>query len=288
VAKFCPQKWSTINDGGGEVVSAVKTSALETYAAQLKAWRKKRGWSQEELADKIAYSNSLVSGIERTARTPSLDFSKLRDGAFDAPETFEQLHGLVSREAWPGYYAPAVDLEKQAVRIHQWELRVVPGLLQTQDYARSVISAGKPRLSSVELDRKVDARIDRQRLFDRDDPPMFWAVIHEGTLRQVIGSPSIMGAQLDKIIEAACSPYIVIQVLPFTASDRPGTDGPMQIFDLPDSTSAAYMECKGGGMIAEEPGAVADLMVTMNMIRAAALPQRESTDLLRQIRSEFI
>jgi transcriptional regulator with XRE-family HTH domain len=270
-----------------EVKTSVKTSALETYAAQLKAWRKKRGWSQVDLADKIAYSDSLVSGIETVARTPSLDFSKLCDDAFGAPETFESLHGLVSREAWPSYFAPVIDFENQAVRIHEWELRVVPGLLQTGDYARSVISAHNPRITQLELDRKVSARLDRQRLFDRDDPPMYWTVISEGVLRQLIGSPSIMAEQLDKIIEAGQSPDILIQVLPFTAYDHPGTDGPMKIFDLPDSTSVAYMECNGGGMITETPEAVADLMTNLNMIRAAALPPRESMTLLRQIRSEI-
>jgi transcriptional regulator with XRE-family HTH domain len=270
------------------VVSAVKTSALETYAAQLKAWRRKRGWSQEELADKIAYSNSLVSGIETVVRTPSLDFSKLCDGAFDAPETFQSLHGLVSREAWPSYFAPVIDFENQAVRIHEWELRVVPGLLQTGDYARSVIRAGKPRIAQVELDRRVDARLDRQRILERDNPPMYWTVISEGALRQLIGSPSMMAEQLDKIIEVERSPDIVIQVLPFTAYDHPGTDGPIKVFDLPDITSVSYMECNGGGMITETPEAVADIMTTLNMIRAAALPPRESMALLRQIRSEIV
>jgi hypothetical protein len=116
---------------------------------------------------------------------------------------------------------------------------------------------------------------------------MYWTVISEGVLRQLIGSPSIMAEQLDKIIEAGQSPDILIQVLPFTAYDHPGTDGPMKIFDLPDSTSVAYMECNGGGMITETPEAIADLMTNLNMIRAAALPPRESMTLLRQIRSEI-
>jgi transcriptional regulator with XRE-family HTH domain len=280
--------WSTIIDGGGAVMSVAKTSALETYAAQLRAWRKKRGWTQLELAAKICYSDALVSMVELTSRTPSLDFAKRCDSAFDAPDTFEQLHGLVSREAWPSYYAPVVNFELQAVRIHQWELRVIPGLLQTQDYARSVIRAGNPRIAQAELDRKVDARLDRQRILERDKPPMFWVVLYEGALRHLIGGPAVMGAQLDRLIAADGSPDIVIQVLPFTAYDHPGTDGPIQVFDLPDSTSVAYMECNGGGMLTEAPEAVADVMTTLNMIRAAALPPRESMALLRQIRSEIV
>ena len=130
-------------------MSAVKTSALATFAAQLKAWRKCRGWSQGELAARLAYSDSLVSGIETMAKTPTLDFAKRCDEVFGTPRTFVSLHELVSREAWPSYFAPVIDFEIQAVRIHEWEMRVVPGLLQTEDYARSVISAGKPRIGEV-------------------------------------------------------------------------------------------------------------------------------------------
>jgi transcriptional regulator with XRE-family HTH domain len=224
-------------------MSAVKTSALATFATQVKAWRKSRGWSQGDLAAKLAYSDSLVSGIETMAKTPTLEFAKGCDEAF--------------------------------------------GLLQTENYARSVISAGKPRLGQADLDRKVNARIDRQRLFEGDNPPLYWTVLHEGALRQVIGSPSITSEQLDKIIQAAQSPDIVVQVLPFTASDHSGTDGPITVFDFTDAPSIAYSECNGGGMVTEGPESVAELMTTMNMLRAAALPKRESTDLLRRIRSEI-
>jgi transcriptional regulator with XRE-family HTH domain len=268
-------------------VPAVKTSALSTFATQVKAWRKSRGWSQGDLAAKLAYSDSLVSGIETMAKTPTLEFAKGCDEAFGIPGTFVSLHELVSREAWPSYFAPVIDFEIQAVRIHEWESRVVPGLLQTENYARSVISAGKPRLGQADLDRKVNARIDRQRLFEGDNPPLYWTVLHEGALRQVIGSPSITSEQLDKIIQAAQSPDIVVQVLPFTASDHSGTDGPITVFDFTNAPSIAYSECNGGGMVTEGPEAVAELMTTMNMLRAAALPKRESTDLLRRIRSEI-
>jgi transcriptional regulator with XRE-family HTH domain len=268
-------------------MSAVKASSLEAFATQLRAWRKKNRWSQVDLAARLIYSDALVSGIETMTKTPTLDFAKRCDEVFDAPETFVVLHALLSREAWPSYYAPMIDFENQAVRIHQWELRVVPGLLQTEDYMRSVISAGNPGIAQVELDRKVNARLDRQRILERDKPPMFWVVMYEGALRHLIGGPVIMAAQLDRIIEANCLPNIVIQVLPFASYDHPGADGPMQIFDLQDGGSVAYMECRGGGMIAETPEAVTDLMTKLNMIRAGALPPRESMVLLRQIRSEI-
>jgi transcriptional regulator with XRE-family HTH domain len=265
----------------------VKVSALEAFASQLKAWRKSRGWSQVDLSDKLGYSDSLVSGIETMTKTPTLEFAKLCDEALDCPGTFVKLHELVSREAWPSYFAPVIDFEPQAVRIHEWENRVIPGMMQTEDYARSVISAGSPRLGDAELERRVQGRIARQRILERDNPPMYWTVLHEGVLRQVIGSPAIMAAQLDKLIEAGRLPDVVVQILSFTASDHPGTDGPITVFDFPDATSKAYTECNGGGMITETHQAVSDLMTTMNLIRAAAMPPKESMALLRQIRSEM-
>jgi hypothetical protein len=193
---------------------------------------------------------------------------------------------LVAREVWPSYFAPVIDLEASAIRIHEWEMRVVPGMLQTEDYARSVISAGKPRDGSAAIDRAVAARIERQSILAREDPPMLWHVLHEGVLRHVVGSPAVMAAQLDKLAELAAQPGIVIQVLPFAAADHPGTDGPILVYDFAAASPVAYTECNGGGRVVESANEVGDLMTIINMIRAAALPPRESATLIRTIRSE--
>ena len=265
----------------------VKASALAKFAGQLRAWRQRLGWSQVELAEKLLCSDSLVSGVETLGKTPTLDFARRLDEAFGLPGTFVVLHELISREAWPSYFAPVIDFENRAVRIHEWELRVIPGLLQTERYARAVISAGKPRLGADALDRSVSARIERQRILARDDPPMLWVVLHEGTLRHLVGGRAVMAEQVGKLIAVAALPDVMVQVLPFTASDHPGTDGPVSVFDFADAASVAYTECKGGGMIVESPGQVAELMTTVNLIRAVALPPRESMNLLVQIRSEI-
>ena len=91
------------------VQTSAQTSALEAFATQLKAWRKMRCWSQVDLAGKLLYSDSLVSGIETMTKTPTLDFAKRCDDVFDAPGTFLVLHALLSREAWPSYFAPVID-----------------------------------------------------------------------------------------------------------------------------------------------------------------------------------
>ena len=265
----------------------MKTTSLAAFASQLRAWRQQMGWTQVEAGDKLGYSASLVSGIETMDKTPTADFAARCDRAFGAPDTFATLRALMAREVWPSYFAPVIDLETSAIRIHEWEMRVVPGLLQTEDYARAVISAGKPRDGSAAIDRAVSARLERQAILAREDPPMLWHVLHEGVLRHIVGNPSIMGAQLDKLAELAAKPGIVIQVLPFTASDHPGTDGPVLVYDFDGAPSVAYTECNGGGRIVESADEVGDLMMIINMIRAAALPPRESASLILKIRSEI-
>jgi hypothetical protein len=117
-------------------------------------------------------------------------------------------------------------------------MRVVPGLLQTEDYARAVISAGRPQDTSAAIDRAVGARLERQAILNREHPPVLWHVLHEGVLRHVVGSPAIMRDQLDKLTALAREPGVVIQILPFTASDHPGTDGPILVYDF-DGASAS-------------------------------------------------
>jgi transcriptional regulator with XRE-family HTH domain len=271
----------------GDKVSAVKASAMATFGRQLKAWRHRQGWSQVELGEKISYSDSLISGVENATKTPTADFAQRCDEAFSTPATFVDLQRLVAREALPSYFAPVIDFEARAVRIHEWEMRVIPGLLQTEDYARSVISAGKPRATPEAVDRAVSLRLARQEILTRDESPMLWSVLHEGALRHMIGSPDVMREQLDKLIALARTPDVVMQVLPFTAGDHPGTDGPISVFDFADSPPVAYTECNGGGMIIESPDGVAELVTTLNMIRAAAPPPRDSLALLVKIRSEI-
>ena len=268
-------------------MSEMKTTSLAAFASQLRAWRQQMAWTQVEAADKLGYSASLVSGIETMDKTPTADFAARCDTIFGTPGTFATMRNLVAREVWPSYFAPVIDLEASAIRIHEWEMRVVPGLLQTEEYARAVIGAGKPRDSSAAIDRAVSARLERQAILARENPPMLWHVLHEGVLRHVVGGPAIMRAQLDKLAELAHEPGMVIQVLPFTAADHSGTDGPILVYDFDGAPPVAYTECNGGGRIVESADEVGDLMMIVNMIRATALPRRESARLILKIRSEI-
>jgi len=264
----------------------VKVSAIEAFASELRSWRQQLGLSQVDFADKIAYSPSLVSGVETLAKTPTLDFAQRCDQATGAPGTFVRLQELIAREAYPAWFAPVVEFEREAVRIHSWDVGVIPGLVQTEDYARAVIKAGRPQDNEDSIERLVAARIERQEVLTNDDPPMLWCVLSESALRQMVGGFYVMAGQLDKLISVSSKNGIVIQVLPFTANDYAGGDGSIAVFEFAEAPTVCYTECYGGGRIVEAHDEVADLMTVVSMLRASALSPAESRKLMREIRSE--
>jgi len=122
-------------------MSDAESSAADYFAAELKAQRAQRGWTQTETGEKIGYSGSYVSDIERGARLASLEIARACDRVFEMPGTFERWHEVAKRAAYPSFFAPVLRFEQEAARIHGWELGAVPGLVQTERYARSVIQA---------------------------------------------------------------------------------------------------------------------------------------------------
>ncbi len=262
-------------------------SAAKRYAEELKAWRALLNLTQKEFADRIGHSLALVAAVEQCVRMPSPTFARACDAATGAPGTFERWQAQVVQESYPAFFAPVVEFERAAVRIHGWELGGVPGLLQTADYARSIVRAGRPTFSAEEVERIVEARMGRQEILTADRPPMLQYVIHEGVLRQMIESPEVMAEQLDKLLDAATRPGIIVQVLPFSARDNAGVEGAIAVYDFEDAPSVGYTECHRGGRIVEAQTEIADLFVILSLLRGAALSARESAALIRNVRSDL-
>jgi DNA-binding XRE family transcriptional regulator len=264
-----------------------KSPALVMFAAESRAWRGHLEWSQVTMGEKIGYSDKLISAIEKCNRTPTLDYARACDRATGAPGTFERRHEDIGKEAFPPWFALVPVLEAKARKMHYWDMRAVPGLLQTEGYARAVIRACRPGKADDVIERDMAARMKRQEVLSREHPPFAWFVIAEAVLRQVFGSPETMCDQLDNLIELAGRQEIVIQVLRSSAADCAGAAGPMAIFDMPDGYQAVYVEgCKVGRVI-ETLDEVASLVTMFDLLRASALSPGESLQLIRKIRSEY-
>ena len=259
---------------------------LRTFGAELRAHRIKAELSQAQLASQLFISASLASALENGTRAPKRDLAQLCDDLFQTTGTFVRLWRLTVQQAYPSWFAQYAQLEQEATRIHFWEMRYIPGPLQTADYARAVMRAGRPRDASDVIEDDVRARVDRQAILDRANRPLAWFVLDESVLYRAYGGPDAMREQIKRIAEFAEMPSIVIQVLPYTVTDHPGADGPLTILEFAGSPSVAYAEGRGSGRLIENPADVAEAMECYDLIRAAALPRSKTQDMIRRIIGE--
>jgi Domain of unknown function (DUF5753)/Helix-turn-helix domain len=143
----------------------------------------------------------------------------------------------------PHWVEPYFGLEAAAASIREYELQFVPGLLQIEDYARAVIRLGN-LLSEDEVVRRAQARVSRQQILNRENPPKVWAVLDEGALRRSIGGPAVMKAQLRQLIDMCDHPAVTLQILPFSAGAHRAMGGPFTIlrYTEPDLRDVVYIE----------------------------------------------
>lgn len=268
-------------------MDAAESSGWARFGTELRAYRTAKNWTQVQFGKEIGYSGSFVSDVERGDRGVVEDFATACDTAFGAPGTFVRLWEDAQRSLFPAWFAPVIPIEREAEKITGWELGCVPGLLQTESYARAVARARKPQDAEEVIERIVQARIDRQGILSRPKPPMLWYIIHEGALRQCIGGTEVMAVQLDRLIKAAEAPGIVVQVLPFSAQANAGVDGLLYLYERSGQPVVAYCETYGGARVINDATEMSDLATVMEMLRAAALSPWDSTALMRQIRRDF-
>jgi transcriptional regulator with XRE-family HTH domain len=270
--------------------TAERLSGTGMFGAEFKAQRMKRGWTQAELGRKLdRYSDSYVSDIERVAKPPTLDFARKCDKVFDLPGTFGRLYAIVKRaEEYPAWFeSVVVPFEVRASRINGWELGTMPGLLQTEDYARAFIQVSRPDLPEKEIERLVTVRMGRQAIFASPMPPKVWYAIDEGAFRRRFGGVKAMVAQIDRLIAVATTPANVIQVLPFSASEDIGASGPIVVFEFKDQPMVGYAECYRGGRLVVDAEESEDMLAKLNLIRMYALSPRDSVAWMRTFRSEL-
>jgi transcriptional regulator with XRE-family HTH domain len=259
-------------------------SARSVFADLLAAYRKEAGWTQAEAAQRFTMSSSLYRKIESCDRKPQRDMADRGDELFGTPKVFARIYKDIVTEPHPAWFGPRVEYEDRATVITNWEQRGIPGLLQTEAYARADIRACQPYMPLEILEQRVRARLERQDIFARERPPKLWAIVTEGVLRQLVGGREVMTEQLDHLVKMSESPHAVIQVLPFSATDAPGSDGPAALFEFEDQPPVAYLEGWYAGQVVEEPKEVAAIAAALSMIKGCALSPGDSRQLIAQIR----
>lgn len=178
-------------------------------------------------------------------------------------------------------------LEAEAVSIETFEIQVVPGLFQTEAYARAVFDPAWPPMTTEQVEQRLSGRLDRQRILTRDRPPLLWTILDESVLRRAVGGREVMAEQLDHLIELAARPNIKLQVLTYGHAFRAPLDGSFVLLGLANRERLIYVEGLGRGQIMPGPEDVEKGTRALDAIRCEALSATDSVALIARLREEL-
>ncbi|MEU1006790.1 helix-turn-helix transcriptional regulator [Streptomyces sp. NPDC005890] len=257
-------------------------SPLDYYGFELRRCREAAGLTQRQLGEIVNYTGSLIGQIETARKVPTLEFSERVDAALGTGGLLSRLVQLVLRSQLPAWFQEVAELEARATAISSFQEHLVLGLLQTERYARAVLGA----LHQNKLDDRTAARLARQRVFEKKDPPIFWAVLSEAALYQEVGGPETMREQLAHLLTFEGNPLINVQILPFSAGAHAGLQGPFGVYRFTADPSIVYTEGYGSGHPTANPDTVKDCSLRYDHLRAAALSLKDSAELIRRVMEE--
>ncbi|MBV9142274.1 MAG: helix-turn-helix domain-containing protein [Pseudonocardiales bacterium] len=267
-------------------------------AAELRTLREQAGLSGAEVAKLLGMSPSKISRLETGITGLQIEDVAALLGLYKVPaatrdELLDQVRRAEERGWWtrqpglPKLWRTLIDFEAKASRVQNYEALVVPGLLQTPEYARAIIQGIAPTVSESELNSLVAARMARQTLLTRASAPQFFAVVDEGALRRPIGEPGVMHRQLQHLLVVAEQPHVTLRVVPVAAGAQAGLRGSFVILEFAEEPALVYMENHGTEMFLEEEADVAAYRVALGNILQAALAPAATTELIAQIVTEL-
>ncbi|MFI0975590.1 helix-turn-helix domain-containing protein [Streptomyces sp. NPDC021093] len=272
---------------------------------ELRKFRERSRLSTAEAAEFLDCTKGKISRIENghvPVRAPDLA-ALLQAYGVDDPAARERLSALARRanrrrrEGWWHQYGAVlgdayrdqIEMEAICERVRTYQAQLVPGLLQTEEYGRAVTVASRTWQTPEEVEQFVQVRLTRQQRLTGESPMEFWAILAEGVLRQQVGEPAAMRAQLEHIAAMAELPNITVQVLPFSRGVHPGMFGPYLLLSFPQvaSLDLVLTETPTGNIWIERETDVARYQELFDTARTTALPATESLNFIRRTAKEF-
>ncbi|GAA4795042.1 helix-turn-helix transcriptional regulator [Streptomyces ziwulingensis] len=257
-------------------------SPLDYYGWELRRQREAQGLKQGQLGEIIFCTGSLIGQIETTKKVPTRDFSERVDVALDTDGLFSRLIGLVLRSQLPTWFQPYAEMEAKAAYISTYQAQLVYGLLQTEEYARAVLATGV----TDDLENLVTARMERQRILDKTQPPLAWAILDEAVLHRPVGGPEVMRAQLAHLLRFANHRWMRIQVLPFEVGQHASLAGSFNLLRFVDNPEIVYTEDVIAGHMTANPNIILEAARRYAHLQAAALSVEASAALIARLLEE--
>ncbi|MFH8286310.1 helix-turn-helix domain-containing protein [Streptomyces antibioticus] len=267
---------------------------------ELRRLRELKGMTAEEVAERLLVSQSKISRLENGRR--SISQRDVRDlcGVYEVEDQrmvdslMEMAKDSRQQGWWHAFgdvpYSVYIGLETDAASLRVYDPQVVPGLLQTRQYAEALISGALPEAPPQDIDKRIQVRLRRQeRISTGENPLRLWAVLDEAALRRRVGNRQVMIEQLEYLLEMSQLPHITVQLIPFTMGAHPGVSGQYAILEFPDAadSSVVYIEGVTSDLYLEKPQDVQRYSVMYEHLRAQALNADQTREFIQQVAKEY-
>ncbi|PRH80188.1 transcriptional regulator [Streptomyces solincola] len=268
-----------LDDGTSEPETS---DSLKAFGEVVKAFRRRARLTQEQFAPLVGYSVPTIASVEQGRRLPSAGFVERAEEVLDA---FDAIRGaakyLSRRKGLASWFRQWAELEKTAISLYTYECRLVPGLLQTEEYARRLFANHLPPFGDDQIEARLTARAERQQLLYERPNTAFSFIVEEHVL---VRGEQVAPGQIDHILTLAEQRNIEVQVMPLARAMHGGMDGPIALLETPDNQWFAYSEGQESGHLITDPKVVSTLQMRYARMRSQALSLEESLSLLRQMR----
>ncbi|MFF5333729.1 helix-turn-helix domain-containing protein [Streptomyces sp. NPDC013181] len=263
------------------------SSPRALLGAELRHRREQAGLSQTELAERLFVSGSFVGQLESGVRRMQMEQALMLDALFNADGFFERNCKALAKSKYPDHFAEAAEAEARATEIREYAPQLVPGLLQTEAYARAVFRSYQPTAAESMIEDLVGGRLERTQLLSDPTTPMLWVVLDEGVLRRRVGSPKVMAEALRHVASLIRQHRIIAQLLPFAAGAHPAMGGSLKLMAFSDAPPLAYPDALGSGRLLDDPATVRQYELTYDLLVASALPPTASLALIESVAEDY-
>lgn len=262
------------------------TGMLCVFGRQLKLFRERAGMDRVRFGSLTGYSASTIASFEQGRRVPPPKFIDQADEVLGAGGVLSASKEEVARAQYPAFFRDAAKLEAEAVVLHVYATQAMPGLLQSEEYARAVFAMWLPQLDEEIIEQRLAARLARQQIFDRRPAPHLSFVVEEAVLLRPLGGRAVWRVQLEQLLLVAEKRNVEIQVMPLSRQEHAGLAGPFTLMEMKDGRRIAYAEVQGDSRVHTEREKVRELERTYGTLRAQAHTPAESRALIEKLLGE--
>ncbi|MFF8602668.1 Scr1 family TA system antitoxin-like transcriptional regulator [Streptomyces sp. NPDC015232] len=258
------------------------------FGELLKERREAAGLSQNELGRQVFVSGAYIGLFEQGVRKPQLDVAQRIDQALQTTGIFERTcRDLINASPYASYFHEVAELEAVATKLCEFAPTVVPGLLQTAEYARAVTVAVHPFATEQYVEEKVTSRLDRQKILEGATRPEYWVILHENAVLTPVGGPAAMSVQLDQIATMMRERRALVTVLPRSVGAHAHMTGTLKLMEFEDQPPTAYTETEFTGTLLDDPAVVKQAQRTYDLLRVATLSPEASLALIESAAEDF-